>query len=143
MPDSNPQIGDVYYYPYVWNCQFQGAVAEKDRPCCVAIRLQTSFKDGCNVFMLAISTTGFPEGGMGLEIPTDEIRRISGLNASQTHWLTTSEDNRTIHTSPVFDPSEYRGTFSNDFMKNTVFPHIKALVLGGGMKEGGAAAPSR
>ncbi len=131
MPASDPQIGDVYYYPYIWKRQFVGAAAEKDRPCCVAIRLKNTHKDGFNVFMLAISTTGFPEDGTGLEIPKEEIRRIAGLKTGEAHWLTTSEDNRTTHTSQVFDTGEYRGTFSPEFMKDTVWPHIKALVLGG------------
>ena len=136
MPGSDPQIGDVYYYPYVWKRQFAGAEAEKDRPCCVAIRLQKGSFDGINVFMLAISKSGTPEGGDGIKIPTEELQRIKGLDYSSDHWLTTSEDNRTVHDSPVFDEFEYRGTFSADFMKTTVRPRIKELIMNSATQTG-------
>lgn len=136
MPGSDPQIGDVYYYPYVWKRQFDGAEAEKDRPCCVAIRLQKGSFDGMNVFMLAISSSGTPEDGDGIIIPPSELKLIKGLNFNTETWLTTSEDNRTVHDSPVFDQAEYRGTFSPKFMKETVFPHIKDRILNSKAKTG-------
>lgn len=138
MPGSDPQIGDVYYYPYIWKRQtidrwgkpipIDDVEAEKDRPCCIAVRLKNSFKDGKNVFILAISSSGYPEGGTGIEIPHEEIALIKGLDPNVRRWITTSEDNRTLSTSPIFHESEYRGTFSKKFCI-LIYSHIRDLII--------------
>jgi hypothetical protein len=127
LPRSDPRIGDVYYYPYIWARQGDDSLAEKDRPCCVVLRLPVKL-DGVDVFLLAISTTGFPGDGDGLLIPPEEIARIAGLDATTAHWLTTSEFNETAHETKVFRDSEYRGTFSVTFMKDKVRPKVLAAL---------------
>ena len=127
MPKSDPRIGDVYYYPYVWTRQGEGALPEKDRPCCLVLRLPVKLR-GVDVFLLAISTTGFPEGGDGLLMPPDEVSRIAGLDHRVDHWLTTSEFNETNHEAACFQPREYRGTLSNGFMKDVVKPKVLAAL---------------
>lgn len=127
MPDSNPQSGDVYYYPYVWNRQPDGASAEKDRPCCVAIRLP-HLVNGVDVYLLALSTSGLPEGGDGIVVPAHEVARLRGPDPRKECWLTTSEFNATRHTSQSFMGMEYRGSFSADFMRNAVRPKVIAML---------------
>lgn len=127
LPRSDPQLGDVYYYPYIWARQGKGAEPEKDRPCCVAIRLPVKI-EGSDVFLLAISTTGYPENGAGIRIPKDELALLHGLDAETETWLTVSEYNAAAHEYEYFDTTEYRGSFSLKFMRDTVVPEVRAML---------------
>lgn len=126
LPDNDPQSGDVYYYPYRWHRQHPGAEAEKDRPCCVAIRLKAPFR-GRSIFVLALSTTGVPVGGFGVIVPEEEMRRLRRLGPGPC-WLTTSECNLTDPASPAFTRSEYLGTFSEQFMRGVVLPQLEGAI---------------
>lgn len=127
LPDANPQAGDVYFYPYIWQRQPTGAICEKDRPCCVALRLPKPIY-GVDVYMLAISTSGFPEGGDGIQIPKAELECLSGFDSNVPHWLTTSEFNATIHLDGYFSAMEYRGSLSNEFLKLQVIPKVRNMI---------------
>lgn len=132
LPDSNPGIGDVYYYPYVWLRQGADGEPEKDRPCCVAVRLPVGKRyRGANVFMLALSQSGVPYGGYGIQVPRAEIARLRKLDQSSETYLVTSEHNADLADHPSFDSLEYLGTFSSDFMKRVVFPAIRARLFSG------------
>lgn len=133
MPNFDPQPGDVYYYPYVWERQLNAVLpydvveAEKERPCCVTLRLPRPIM-GYDTYMLAISKSGYPVGGSGIEIPSGEIRRLTGLDPNVRRWLTTSEYNSTVHTFDAFSQMEYRGRFSPSFMKNKVVPQVRGML---------------
>ncbi|MBT9383347.1 hypothetical protein KM176_05700 [Pseudooceanicola sp. CBS1P-1] len=131
MPNSDPQIGDVYYYPYIWQRQIkedgEDAVAEKYRPCCVAIRLPVLI-DGVDVYLLSISTKDYFDRADRIVIPPEEIALINGLDPRVTSYLTVCEYSETIHNSPVFSEMQYRGTFSINFMKNVVTPKIRPML---------------
>lgn len=131
LPASNPQIGDVYYYPYVWKRQGQHGEPEKDRPCCVTLRLETSKIRGKDTFMLALSQSGYPEDGFGLEVPPEEIARLKRLDQSVTTYLVLSEYNSDVSDSPSFEDLEYIGSFSPKFMKEKVAPYVIPLVQRG------------
>lgn len=126
MPDSNPQIGDVYYYPYVWLRQGPHGEPEKDRPSCVAVRFPSGkLYRGADVFLLALSQSGVPQGGYGIEIPADEIARLRKLDQTKTTYLVTSEHNADLSDHPSFVGLEYLGTLSPEFMKSVVYEEIK------------------
>lgn len=127
MPNSDPKIGDVYYYPYIWKRQGPDALAEKDRPICVTLRTPVKI-GGIDVFVLAISKSGYPDDGSGIEIPKAEIARISGLNPNIPRYITTSELNETVSEFEYFCAAEYRGSFSANFMKNVVYPKVEGLL---------------
>lgn len=127
MPNSDPQLGDVYYYPYIWERQSNGAEPEKDRPCCVAIRLPVPIS-GYDVFLLALSTSGYPDGGAGIPIPKAELERIQGLSSDTDAWLIISEYNTAHHDYEYFDAMEYRGRFSEKFMCGSVHPEVRSMI---------------
>lgn len=129
LPNSDPQFGDVYYFPYIWKRQHDGEEAEKDRPCCVAVRLNKPLKNGTDVILLALSTTGYPDDGHGVRVPREELDRLTGLDPNEETWITTSEVNQTDHDHPYFDPSEYRGSFSKEWLKKEIYPLIRDIVL--------------
>ena len=128
LPDTNPQAGDVYFYPYTWQRQPTGATSEKDRPCCVTLRLPKPIS-GVDVYMLAISTSGFPADGDGIQIPKAELERLSGIDPTVPHWLTTAEFNATIHLDGYFSTMEYRGSLSNAFLKSQVIPKVRSMIV--------------
>ena len=78
--------------------------------------------------LLALSTTGLPDGGHGLLVPRAELERIHGFDPLDEVWLTTSELNQTDKDHPYFDGAEYRGTFTTEWIKNDVFPLIRGEV---------------
>lgn len=117
MPGSSPQTGDVYYYPYLWKRQGAWADPEKDRPCCVAIRLQSSLR-GSNIFMLAITQSGVPEGGFGVVIPHEHVRNLRRLSLETPTFLVTSEFNSDLADHPNFADHEYLGTLPLEYIKS-------------------------
>lgn len=127
LPNSDPKIGDVYYYPYIWSRQAPDDDAEKDRPCCVTLRLPAPV-NGYDVILLALSKSGWPDDGDGIEVPKAEVARISGLSKELSCFLTISEVNYATHDFEYFDKTEFRGTFSPEFMKDTVGPRIIPLL---------------
>lgn len=129
MPGSDPNTGDVYYYPYVWKRQGQHGEPEKDRPCCVALRLRTGRLRDSNVFLFALSQTGVPEDGFGEEVPKEIIENIKRLDCSKPTFLVTSELNSDISDCPSFEDCEYLGTIPMTFLKPIllkVIDHIKS-----------------
>ncbi|MEO3480058.1 hypothetical protein AAFO90_20605 [Phaeobacter sp. CAU 1743] len=86
-------------------------------------------KNGTDVTLLALSTTGNPKDGHGVHVPKEELDRLSGLDPNEETWITTSKVNQTDHEHPYFDPSEYRGSFSKEGLKKEVYPLIRDIVL--------------
>lgn len=126
LPHSDPQIGDVYYYPYVWLRQGQHGEPEKDRPCCVAVRMPPGrVYRGADVFMFALSQSGVPHDGYGIEVPPSEIAHLRKLDQTLPTYLVTSEHNSDLSNHPTFHDLEYLGTFSKEFMKTVVLEEIK------------------
>ena len=123
MPGSNPQTGDVYYYPYIWKRQF-GAESDKDRPCCVALRLNSGSFRNSNTFLFAISQSGVPEGGYGIELPKEIVLTLDRLDAMEPTYLVTSEYNSDLADQPSFDDCEYLGTIPVEFLKSQVLPEV-------------------
>lgn len=130
MPGSEPQTGDVYYYPYVWLRQGEHGEPEKDRPCCVAIRLTNGKFRGSDTFMLALSQSGVPEGGYGEEVPKEIIEGLRKLDSSQQTWLVTSEHNADVSDHPSFEDCEYLGAIPLDYLKPVLQTLIDRLRTG-------------
>lgn len=132
MPGSDPQTGDVYYYPYVWLRQGEHGVPEKDRPCCVAIRLTSGKFRGSDTFLLALTQSGVPDGGYGEEVPKEIISGLRRLDSSQPTWLVTSEHNADLSDHPSFEDCEYLGKIPLDYLKPVLQTLIDRLRAGGG-----------
>ena len=130
MPGSDPQTGDVYYYPYLWKRQWAGAESEKDRPCCVVLRLVTGRIRGADTIMLALSQSGFPVGGYGVIVPADYIANLKRLGASVETCLVTSEFNADMSDRPSFEDREYLGALPIAFVK-TVLQEMRAHLQAG------------
>jgi hypothetical protein len=130
---KEPQIGDVFYTPYIWDRQ-DVKDSEKDRPCCVALRLKsrkTDLKSGelWNVALLAITKDGNESTNVKIQIPAEEIARIEKFSYTDVRYLVVSEHNIGLNDSEFFNEYEYRGTFSKEFMKGVVYPAIKKLFI--------------
>jgi len=133
LPSSDPQTGDVYYYPYIWKRQQGGsAVAEKDRPCCVVLRLKTGALNGENTFILALSQSGVPEDGFGVVVPREIIQGLKRLDSTVKTFLITSEHNRDVADRECFNEGEYLGSIPLEFLKPVLREMIDHLRLGSG-----------
>lgn len=132
MPGSDPQTGDVYYYPYVWLRQGEYGEPEKDRPCCVAIRFTKGGFRGSDTFMLALSQSGVPEGGYGEEVPKEIIEELRKLDSSKPTWIITSEHNADVSDQPSFEDCEYLGTIPKSYLLPILKTLIERLRAGGG-----------
>lgn len=129
----SPEIGDVFYCPYVWDWQ-RLRVSQKDRPCCVAVRLRSKKHDvlsgeNWNVALLAITKDPDERNNVKIEIPPEEISRIKKFKETDIRYLVVSENNITLDDQPFFNEYEYRGSFSKDFMKKVVYPEIRKMFL--------------
>ena len=129
MPGSDPQTGDVYYYPYVWKRQGAWAEPEKDRPCCVAVRLQSSLR-GADIFMLALSQTGIPEGGFGEIVPDVYVAALKRLDRNAPTYVVLSEYNSDRAGHPSFQDVEYLGSLPIDYIRQ-LGKTFKELLLSG------------
>lgn len=116
MPGSDARTGDVYYYPYVWKRQGAWAEPEKDRPCCVAIRLQSPLR-GSDVFMLALSQSGIPDGGFGEVVPEEYVAALKRLDRSSPTHVILSEYNADLSEHPNFHDLEYLGSLPIEYIK--------------------------
>lgn len=133
MPGSDPQTGDVYYYPYVWKRQQNGTgEAEKHRPCCVVLRPKNGAFRGANTFMLALTQSGVPEGGHGEVVPPDIMRGLRKLDATSVTHLVTSEFNSDLADHPNFEDLDYLGRLPPEFLKPIMAKLIDHLRAGSG-----------
>lgn len=129
MPGSDPQTGDVYYYPYVWKRQGRFADPEKDRPCCVALRFTAGAYRGANTFLLALTQSGVPDGGYGIVVPVEIVATLRRLDRHAQTYLVTSEFNADTSEHPSFEDCEFLGRMPRWFMKdvlNRLIEHIKS-----------------
>lgn len=93
------------------------------------MRFSKPLKNGTDVILLAPSTTGYPKDGHGVRVPKEELDRLTGLDPNEETWTTTSEVNQTDHEHLYFAPSEYRGSFSKEWLKKEVHSLIREIVL--------------
>jgi hypothetical protein len=78
--------------------------------------------------IVALSTSGVPRDGHGVRVPREELERIRGFDADDEVWVTTSEINQTDHEHPYFVRAEYRGTFSEAWVRETILRDIEGIV---------------
>lgn len=119
MRTNPPPTGSVIRYPYLWVRQAASGETEgrKDRPCCLAIRVE---REGLHhLILLAISSKPPASDQSAIEIPDIERRR-GGLSRYPAAWLVVSEYNYDIaEESYYLDPAgKVLGAFSPPFMAN-------------------------
>jgi len=107
-------------------------MSEKDRPCCVALRLNSGAFRGANTFMLALTQSGVPDGGYGEVVPPEIVKGLKRLDASAVTHLVTSEFNSDLSDHPNFDNIEYLGKLPMEFLKPIILRMIDHLRAGSG-----------
>lgn len=132
MPGSDPQTGDVYY-PYIFKRQLGGGgEPEKDRPCCVALRLRVGSFRGADTFLLALSQSGVPHDGFGVLVPKEVVGRLRRLDVTRDTHMVTSEFNSDTAEHPSFQDREYLGSMPRDFLRPVLGDLVARLRAGAG-----------
>ena len=115
---TEPKIGDVWRYPYLWRREALDGeeTGRKPRPTALAAVVPVSQKS-TRLYLLPITgTEPFAEQN-ALEIPATEIRR-AGLSEYKRLWVIIDEYNRDeLETSFYFESHAGIGSFSKAFVQ--------------------------
>ena len=115
---TEPKIGDVWRYPYLWRREALDGeeTGRKPRPTALAAVVPVSQKS-TRLYLLPITGTEPFADQNALEIPATEIRR-AGLSEYKRLWVIIDEYNRDeLETSCYFESHAGIGSFSKAFVQ--------------------------
>lgn len=96
----------------------------------MALRLTKGSFRGSDTFLLALTQSGVPYGGFGVEVPVEIVSTLKRLDSSKPTYLVTSEYNADTAEHPSFEDCDYLGKIPMEFLKPILLGLIDRIKSG-------------